>query len=89
MPRDGTQIEDDAHLIHFRRITVQTEPNSSNVGDDSFATIPTSFLLAKNEGHFVAILGIIHLLKIEGGGKSCIALNGLETARKMRTVISS
>mmetsp|Transcript_3808 Transcript_3808/g.6918 ORF Transcript_3808/g.6918 Transcript_3808/m.6918 type:complete len:312 (+) Transcript_3808:381-1316(+) len=46
-------------LVHFPRITVQTESHISNVGNDSFATITTSFLFTKDSGHFIAVFGII------------------------------
>ena len=67
----GIQFEGRTHLVHFPRITVQTVPHISNVGNDSFATITTSFLFTKDSGHFIAVFGIVDLLKNRLKGRHC------------------
>mmetsp|Transcript_21353 Transcript_21353/g.38250 ORF Transcript_21353/g.38250 Transcript_21353/m.38250 type:complete len:274 (+) Transcript_21353:775-1596(+) len=47
-------------LVYFPRITVQTEPHITDVRNNSFATVTTSFQFSKNSWHFVAVFGIIN-----------------------------
>jgi len=63
------------HLVHLPRVAVQTERHLADVGDDGFATVALALMLAEDGGHFVAVLGIIHLFdyhvagREEGGGR--------------------
>jgi hypothetical protein len=54
------------HLVHLSRVAVQTERNLADVGDDGFASIALALQLAEDRGHFVAVLGIIHLFENRG-----------------------
>ena len=49
------------HLVHLPWVAVQTESHLADVGDYGFATVALALQLAEDGGHFVAILGIIHL----------------------------
>ena len=48
---------------------MQTERHLADVGDDGFATVALALVLAEDGGHFVAVLGIIHLFDNHVAGR--------------------
>ncbi len=57
------------HLVDLSRVAVQTERHLADVGDDGFAAVALALQLAEDRGHFVAVLGIIHLVEKHGKGR--------------------